>query len=95
MFKSTVMLYEGESVVGELEMYGEKGLVWGEKVIKISHYSPPSERCPPLAVLHTVTTGLSFKLEPTKSKSLTQDSPLIRLHSKCLEDKKVYPQLLN
>lgn len=88
MFKSMVVLYEGDRLVGEVEMYGEKGVVWGEKVIRISHYSPPSERCPPLAVLHTVTTGISFKLEPTKSKPLTQDSPLILLHSTCLSDKK-------
>lgn len=95
MFKSTVLLYEGERLVGEVEMYGEKGVVWGEKLIRISHYSPSSERCPPLAVLHTVTTGLSFKLEPTKSKPLTQDSPLTLLHSTCLRDNKVYPKLLN
>lgn len=88
MFKSTVLLYEGERLVGEVEMYGEKGVVWGEKLIRISHYSPSSERCPPLAVLHTVTTGLSFKLEPTKSKPLTQDSPLTLLHSTCLRDNK-------
>ncbi|XP_049381587.1 RNA polymerase II C-terminal domain phosphatase-like 1 [Solanum stenotomum] len=88
MFKSTVVLYEGERLVGEVEIYCEKGVVWGEKVIRISHYSPSSERCPPLAVLHTVTTGLSFKLEPTKSKPLTQDSPLTLLHSTCLRDNK-------
>lgn len=89
MYKSVVILYEGERMVGEVELYGENGAVWGEKVIKISHYSAPSERCPPLAVLHTVTSGISFKLEPTKSKSLNQDSPLILLHSTCLRDNKV------
>ncbi|KAM3362378.1 RNA polymerase II C-terminal domain phosphatase-like 1 isoform X1 [Capsicum galapagoense] len=88
MYKSVVILYEGERMVGEVELYGENGAVWGEKVIKISHYSAPSERCPPLAVLHTVTSGISFKLEPTKSKSLNQDSPLILLHSTCLRDSK-------
>ncbi|KAJ8549588.1 hypothetical protein K7X08_033295 [Anisodus acutangulus] len=94
MYKSVVILYEGERVVGEVELllYGENGVVWGEKVIKISHYSQPSERCPPLAVLHTITSstssGISFKLEPTKSKSLSQDSPLFLLHSTCLRDNK-------
>ncbi|KAJ8545550.1 hypothetical protein K7X08_018133 [Anisodus acutangulus] len=93
MYKSVVILYEGERVVGEVELlYGENGVVWGEKVIRISHYSQPSERCPPLAVLHTITSstssGISFKLEPTKSKSLNQDSPIFLLHSTCLRDNK-------
>ncbi|OIS97517.1 PREDICTED: RNA polymerase II C-terminal domain phosphatase-like 1 [Nicotiana attenuata] len=96
MYKSVVVLYEGERVVGELELLygGENGVVWGEKVLRISHYSPPSERCPPLAVLHTITSssttgnGISFKLEPTKSKSLSPDSPLFLLHSTCLRDNK-------
>uniref|UniRef100_A0A1S3XLW3 protein-serine/threonine phosphatase n=1 Tax=Nicotiana tabacum TaxID=4097 RepID=A0A1S3XLW3_TOBAC len=95
MYNSVVVLYEGERVVGELELLygGDNGVVWGEKVIRISHYSPPSERCPPLAVLHTITSssttgnGISFKLEPTKSKSLSQDS-LFLLHSTCLRDNK-------
>ncbi|CAN4078971.1 unnamed protein product [Withania somnifera] len=79
MYKSVVVLYEGERVVGEVELYGEDGVIWGR-----------SERCTPLAVLHTITssTGISFKLEPTKSKTLTQDSPLILLHSTCLRDNK-------
>ncbi|KAK4347129.1 hypothetical protein RND71_033468 [Anisodus tanguticus] len=93
MYKSVVILYEGERVVGEVELlYGENGVVWGEKVIRISHYSQPSERCPPLAVLHTITSstssGISFKLEPAKSKSLNQDSPIFLLHSTCLRDNK-------
>ncbi|XP_060195707.1 RNA polymerase II C-terminal domain phosphatase-like 1 [Lycium barbarum] len=90
MYKSVVVLYEGERLVGEVEL---NGVVWGEKVIRISHYSQSSERCPPLAVLHTITTGngngISFKLEPTKTL-LNQDSssPLFLLHSTCLRDNK-------
>ncbi|CAN4084027.1 unnamed protein product [Withania somnifera] len=91
MYKSVVVLYEGERVLGEVELYGENGVVWRDKVIRISHHSPQSERCTPLAVLHTITsstTGISFKLEPTKSKTLNHDSPLILLHSTCLRDNK-------
>ncbi|XP_031391739.1 RNA polymerase II C-terminal domain phosphatase-like 1 isoform X2 [Punica granatum] len=53
--------------------------------IKIGHFSQPSERCPPLAVLHTITsTGVCFKME---SKSM-ENSPLSLLHSSCIRDNK-------
>lgn len=54
--------------------------------IRIGHFSQPSERCPPLAVLHTITsTGICFKME-SKSKD---NSPLSLLHSSCIRDNKV------
>ncbi|KAJ8761413.1 hypothetical protein K2173_001544 [Erythroxylum novogranatense] len=55
--------------------------------IRISHFSPASERCPPLAVLHTITsTGICFKME---SKNLqTQNTQLHLLHSSCVQENK-------
>lgn len=98
MYKSMEMVkvYEGETLLGEVELYPQNGVVWGEKEIRVSHYSQPSERCPPLAVLHTITSsssssGLSFKLESKSPKTQTQDySPLNVLHSTCLRENKVY-----
>ncbi|GAV74436.1 dsrm domain-containing protein/NIF domain-containing protein [Cephalotus follicularis] len=63
------------------------------KEIRISYLSQGSERCPPLAVLHTITcssgSSVCFKMESPKS-SLTQqqDSPLHLLHSSCIRDNK-------
>nr|GME15503.1 RNA polymerase II C-terminal domain phosphatase-like 1 [Ipomoea batatas] len=95
MYKSMEMVrvYEGETLLGEVELYPQNGVVWGGKEIRVSHYSQPSERCPPLAVLHTITSsspsGLSFKLESKSPKTQTQDySPLYVLHSTCLRENK-------
>ncbi|KAK4745458.1 hypothetical protein SAY87_011770 [Trapa incisa] len=53
--------------------------------IRIGHFSQPSERCPPLAVLHTITSnGICFKME-SKAKD---NSLLSLLHSSCIRDKK-------
>ncbi|KAI5657039.1 hypothetical protein M9H77_25832 [Catharanthus roseus] len=92
-----VNVYEGDRMLGEVELYTDhlNGVVW-EREIRISYYSPPSERCPPLAVLHTITSsspsssslmGLCFKLE-SKDKSQPHDSPLSLLHSTCLRENK-------
>ncbi|KAL0300743.1 UNVERIFIED_CONTAM: hypothetical protein Sradi_6351100 [Sesamum radiatum] len=53
MYGKLVLVYEGERLLGEVELQHQGGGVWGEEIkeIRISHYSPPSERCPPLAVL--------------------------------------------
>ncbi|XP_073001178.1 RNA polymerase II C-terminal domain phosphatase-like 1 [Typha latifolia] len=53
--------------------------------VRISHLSPPSERCPPLAVLHTVGFGgIRFKMESESS----ENPPLVSLHAACLRDNK-------
>ncbi|KAL0398639.1 UNVERIFIED_CONTAM: RNA polymerase II C-terminal domain phosphatase-like 1 [Sesamum radiatum] len=88
MYRKLVAVYEGERVLGEAELHPSDGVVLGNelKEIRISHYSPPSERCPPLAVLHTINaTGICFKLESTAKN---QDSPLSLLHATCLRDNK-------
>ncbi|KAK7362873.1 hypothetical protein VNO77_04998 [Canavalia gladiata] len=85
MYKSVV--YQGEVVLGEVETYLEEndGKNFDVKEIRISHFSQPSERCPPLAVLHTVTScGVCFKME---SKTQHQDG-LFHLHSLCIRENK-------
>ena len=95
MFKSLV--YRGVELLGEVEIYPEennsnnhnnKKIIDELKEIRISHFSQPSERCPPLAVLHTITScGVCFKMESKTSQS--QDSPLFLLHSSCVMENKV------
>ncbi|KAG4977353.1 hypothetical protein JHK82_036646 [Glycine max] len=92
MYKSVV--YQGEVVVGEVDVYPEENnnnnnknynKNFHVKEIRISHFSQPSERCPPLAVLHTVTScGVCFKME---SKTQQQDG-LFQLHSLCIRENK-------
>lgn len=56
--------------------------------IRISRFSPPSERCAPLAVLTTVSScGLCFKLEAPASSP--PQEPLTLLYSSCLTHNKV------
>uniref|UniRef100_A0A5B6ZK95 protein-serine/threonine phosphatase n=1 Tax=Davidia involucrata TaxID=16924 RepID=A0A5B6ZK95_DAVIN len=98
MYKS--VLYEGDNLLGEVEIYpqnqnqNQNGVVvdMSYKEIRISHFSQPSERCPPLAVLHTITSsGVCFKME---SKSQSPDSLLYLLHSSCLRENKTAVMLL-
>lgn len=96
MYKSVV--YQGEVVLGEVDIYPEvtnnfnynKNHLDDDlmmKEIRISNFSQPSERCLPLAVLHTVTScGVCFKME---SKTQQQDG-LFHLHSLCIRENKVY-----
>lgn len=91
MYKSVV--YEGDKLLGEVEVYPKNqngGSFFLEKEIRISHFSQPSERCPPLAVLHTITSssGVCFKME-ANLQSLQDSSLLNLLHSSCLRENKV------
>lgn len=90
MYKSVV--YEGDKLLGEVEVYPKNqngGSFFLEKEIRISHFSQPSERCPPLAVLHTITSssGVCFKME-ANLQSLQDSSLLNLLHSSCLRENK-------
>ncbi|XP_007025680.2 PREDICTED: RNA polymerase II C-terminal domain phosphatase-like 1 [Theobroma cacao] len=62
------------------------------KEIRIEYLTQGSERCPPLAVLHTITSsGICFKMESSKDNnySSSQDSPPLHLlHSECIRDNK-------
>ncbi|KAJ7968526.1 RNA polymerase II C-terminal domain phosphatase-like 1 [Quillaja saponaria] len=85
MYKSVV--YQGEMLLGEVEIYPTQNKNIDVKEIRISHFSQPSERCPPLAVLHTITSsGVCFKMESKTSQS--QDTPLFLLHASCIMENK-------
>lgn len=83
---SSIVVYEGDKLVGEVDaVYWQENQVIMEE-IKISYLSNPSERCTPLAVLHTIATnGVSFKLE---CKSQFLYSQLNHMHSTCLRENK-------
>ncbi|XP_028775574.1 RNA polymerase II C-terminal domain phosphatase-like 1 [Neltuma alba] len=84
MYKSVV--YQGEVILGEVEIYPGENKNIDVKEIRISHFSQPSERCPPLAVLHTITScGVCFKME---SKTLQAQDALFHLHSSCIRENK-------
>ncbi|XP_078439981.1 C-terminal domain phosphatase-like 1 isoform X2 [Wolffia australiana] len=87
MFKSVI--YHASTLLGEADFYPQNQKItpaWTRE-IRISHLSPPSERCPPLAVLRTIApSGPSVRIE---SRSLLPDeSPLFLLHATCLREKK-------
>lgn len=95
MYKTVV--YHGKEILGEVDIYpqhqykeDEGDDVKNRKVfdeIRISYFSEASDRCPPLAVLHTIASnGVSFKMECKSS----DNSQLHHLHSSCIRDNKVY-----
>eukprot|EP01018_Ginkgo_biloba_P007815 Gb_14579 [translate_table: standard] len=91
MFNST--LYHGDTCMGEVnvcplsEDYNMMGAFKQE--IRISHLSPPSERCPPLAVLHTITSGgVFFKMELKDQQPQSDQSHLKHLYTTCLREAK-------
>ncbi|KAJ9565942.1 hypothetical protein OSB04_001908 [Centaurea solstitialis] len=105
MYKSVVAVYDGEKVVGDVEVYFNPHLMnlnmMREKLkdkIRISYYSTPSERCSPLAVLHTITTttsgGVCLKMESTNTTTINSNSQLNLLHSSCLRENKDFQKIL-
>ncbi|KAK6917521.1 Double-stranded RNA-binding domain [Dillenia turbinata] len=89
-------VYEGENLLGEVEIIpqNENMLMMmmnnnNKREIRISKYSQPSDRCPPLAVLHTISSsGLCFKMESATKFQSQDNMPLSILHSTCLRDNK-------
>jgi len=101
-------VYQGDNPLGEVEIFlSQNNLnndVLKKGTMRISHCSQASERCPPLAVLHTITSsGLWFKMMEAESSSYgnkslyfqQQDSPLLALHSTCIRENKVILQVMN
>ncbi|KAJ3706529.1 hypothetical protein LUZ61_010234 [Rhynchospora tenuis] len=83
MFKSLV--YIANSPVGEVEVYPKNtNLITPVREIRISHLTQPSDRCPPLAVLHTVGSGGVCFLMECKDES----APLFSMHTACLRENK-------
>ncbi|KAB2637390.1 RNA polymerase II C-terminal domain phosphatase-like 1 [Pyrus ussuriensis x Pyrus communis] len=93
MYKS---VYKGEDLLGEVEIYptvneNNKNVLDELKEIRISYFSQPSERCPPVAVLHTINSsnGVCFKLMESKTSPLSSpDTPLFLLHSSMTQENK-------
>ncbi|KAF7002626.1 hypothetical protein CFC21_018088 [Triticum aestivum] len=99
MIKS--MVYFGHISIGEVELSpkGETNVAAAPWVreIRVDRLSPPSERCLPLAVLHTVSSGaLCFVMESRPSPATADNEPpssLVAMHTACLRDNKtaVFP----
>ncbi|PKA55996.1 RNA polymerase II C-terminal domain phosphatase-like 1 [Apostasia shenzhenica] len=82
------VVYHGNSFVGEVEIHPNNPNQgsWTRE-IRISDFSPPSDRCPPLAVLHTIAKpGVCFRMESKPSSP--DDSPLFSVYSACLRENK-------
>lgn len=62
-----------------------------KEVIKISPLSPASERCPALAVLHTITSSRGFiKVVFKEQHPQSEQPPLKQLYNTCLKETKVH-----
>lgn len=93
MIKS--MVYYGNTSIGEVEVWpkGDTNLgaaAWARE-IRVDRLSPPSERCLPLAVMHTVAVGarcLDMESRPPKAAD-EPPPPLVAMHAACLRDNKV------
>ena len=91
MIKSVV--YYGNIPVGEAELWpkGLTDLSWA-RAIRVDRLSPPSERCPPLAVMHTVAVDARCLVMESRPPAVTDvaPQPLVAMHAACLRDNKVY-----
>lgn len=108
MYKSNrVQVYHEDGRVGEMEIHPppresedvqrkkkQRGVMEEVKMgIRVTRFSQPSERCPPLSVLTTVSScGLCFKLDAPASSPAQE--PLSLLYSSCLTDNKVILYLM-
>eukprot|EP00252_Welwitschia_mirabilis_P026396 TRINITY_DN8669_c0_g4_i1.p1 TRINITY_DN8669_c0_g4~~TRINITY_DN8669_c0_g4_i1.p1 ORF type:complete len:968 (+),score=229.14 TRINITY_DN8669_c0_g4_i1:945-3848(+) len=84
-------IYHGEACLGEVHVipqYDDSMLVNGLKeAIRVSHLSAASERCPPLAVLHTITSnGVFIKVELNDQQLQADQQPLKQLYNACLKE---------
>ncbi|CAM0878975.1 unnamed protein product [Alopecurus aequalis] len=93
----SMAMYEGEVFIGDVDVFLPPGgqssgmelhhPVFQGNSIRISHLSPASNRCPPLAVLQVISAySMRCKLR-AKKLDLHPRSLLGRLHSICLEQR--------
>jgi RNA polymerase II C-terminal domain phosphatase-like 1/2 len=94
MIKS--MVYYGNTSIGEVEVRPKgdtnSGVAAWAREIRVDRLSPPSDRCLPLAVMHTVALGarcLVMESRPPKADH-EPPPPLVAMHAACLRDNKVY-----
>ncbi|XP_042475641.1 RNA polymerase II C-terminal domain phosphatase-like 2 isoform X2 [Macadamia integrifolia] len=91
-FKSVI--FDAETFVGDVEVFpsNNQKFQFPNNEIRIKYFTPPSERCPPLSILQTISPfAVRCKLE---SKALTEQSPLYRLHASCFRELKTAVVLL-
>lgn len=89
-FKSVV--YHGDLRLGELDAIpvSDQNFQFPNNEIRIHHVSPPSERCPPLSILQTISSfSVRCKLE---SSLMVEQLQLINLHAMCFYELKVTTQ---
>ncbi|KAH7689699.1 Protein-serine/threonine phosphatase protein [Dioscorea alata] len=83
------VVYHGDSCLGDVEVFPVKAKnfqPFPNKEIRIDRLSPPSERCLPLAVIHTISPfSLKCKIQ---AKSATEQSPLTHLYLSCFQELK-------
>jgi hypothetical protein len=92
-FKSVV--YHGDLCLGELDAIpvSDQNFQFPNNEIRIHHVSPPSERCPPLSILQTIS---SFSVRCKLESSLpVEQSHLINLHAMCFYELKVATQSIS
>jgi RNA polymerase II C-terminal domain phosphatase-like 1/2 len=88
-------MFHGEVFLGEMEVFpmkpgGDGGLPFPSNEIRVTHFSPLSERCPPLAILQTIAPfSVRCKLQ---SKLMPPNPSLHRLYLTCFNEFKVCPQ---
>uniref|UniRef100_A0A0D3FY81 protein-serine/threonine phosphatase n=1 Tax=Oryza barthii TaxID=65489 RepID=A0A0D3FY81_9ORYZ len=97
MIKSVV--YYGSTSIGHVEVWPKGGTdlavaAWARE-IRVDHLSPPSERCPTLAVLHAVAAGGRCLVMESRPTAIADEPPppLVAMHAACLRDGKtaVFP----
>ncbi|KAJ0979615.1 hypothetical protein J5N97_015089 [Dioscorea zingiberensis] len=83
------VVYHGDACLGDVEVFPVKGKNFQpflNKEIRIDRFSPSSERCLPLAVIHTISP-FSIKCK-IQAKSATEQSPLTILYLSCFQELK-------
>ncbi|KAK4858138.1 hypothetical protein QYF36_011597 [Acer negundo] len=96
MYKTVV--YQGKELLGEVEIFPQQQQQQSDEEekkvkvfeeIRIDYLSEASERCPPVAVLHTIaSSGICFKMESKSSSDNNTTTQLHVLHSTCIRDNK-------
>ncbi|CAL4946501.1 unnamed protein product [Urochloa decumbens] len=85
----SMRMFHGEVFLGEMEVFpikqgGEGGFPFPSNEIRVSHFSPPSERCPPLAILQTIAPfSVRCKL---KTKLMPPLPSLERMYLSCFSE---------
>ncbi|KAG0582824.1 hypothetical protein KC19_3G088900 [Ceratodon purpureus] len=77
----------GEMVLSPQSLDDYWSRVYGNE-LRITSFSTSSERCLPLLVLHTISSGVAFKLSPSDVQQAAEIPALQALHLSCLHENK-------